>query len=282
MPFAGWLIALAVGLLAGGAAGLIGIGGGALLVPFLYFFLGTPQLSGSAPPGDQVAVIAHATSLLAIVPISLRGAFIYSRHSRVDWHAVWPMAASSVLFAILGARAAVSVPGSLLKATFGVFLLIISFRLLLGGPRREAARGALDRVFTTRAVIGGAAVGFLSALLGVGGGLIAIPVLLYWLHRPIEKVAGTSLAIIVFTALSGTVAYAVSGATGNIASAGTVGYVHIPSALALTLGALLALPVGPWIQRRLSPRGLSWLFAIFFLILGARLAIANLLHLLRP
>ena len=85
MTGAGWLAALAVGLLAGAVSGLVGIGGGAVMVPFLYFFLSSSSLAGIEIPPGQQAVVAHATSLLVIVPISIRGAFLYSRAGLVEW-----------------------------------------------------------------------------------------------------------------------------------------------------------------------------------------------------
>jgi uncharacterized membrane protein YfcA len=132
---------------------------------------------------------------------------------------------------------------------------------------------------TGRALAGGAGVGFFSALLGVGGGLVAIPVLIYGLHLPIRKVTGTSLALISFTALVGVAAYAVSGWAAP-AGAGVLTYFHLPAALALAIGALAAVPLGTGIQMRMPTQSLRYLFAVVFLLLGARIAVVNLLNLL--
>ncbi|MGH7545677.1 MAG: TSUP family transporter, partial [Gemmatimonadota bacterium] len=79
MTLAGWLAALAVGLLAGGMSGLLGIGGGVVMVPFLYLLLAHPEWSGIAAAPGREAVLAHATSLFVIIPTSLRGAWLYHR-----------------------------------------------------------------------------------------------------------------------------------------------------------------------------------------------------------
>ncbi len=278
MTVTGWLATLAVGLLAGAVSGLVGIGGGAVMVPFLYYFLGSSGLAGVAIPPEQHAVVAHATSLLVIVPISVRGAFLYSRSGLVEWGAVWRMGVTSIFTAVLGARVAIAAPGELLKVAFGLFLLIIATRLLRGKKRAEAEGEEADgRARNGRALAGGAAVGFFSALLGVGGGLVAIPVLIYGLHVHMRKVTGTSLALITFTALTGVLAYAVSGIQYPD---GVVHYFHLPAALALAIGAFVAVPLGAAAQMRMPTRGLRYMFAVVFLLLGLRILVTNLIGLL--
>jgi uncharacterized membrane protein YfcA len=280
MAIPGWLAALAVGLLAGAVSGLVGIGGGAIMVPFLYFFLGHPELSGVHVPAGQQAVVAHATSLLVIIPVSLRGAWLYHRAGLVEWRAVWRMGLASVVTAVLGARVAVAVPGALLKLAFGIFLMVVAARLFAGKrPTESKGDSAGDHMRIGRALAGGAAVGFFSALLGVGGGLVAIPVFIYGLHLPIRKVSGTSLALITFTALTGVVAYAVSGWVATTGT-GALTYFHLPAALALAVGALVAVPLGTGLQMRLPTHGLRVMFAVVFLVLGARIIMVNLLSLL--
>jgi uncharacterized membrane protein YfcA len=250
------------------------------MVPFLYFFLDLPELSGVQVPAAQQAVVAHATSLLVIVPVSLRGAWLYHRAGLVEWRAVWRMGLASVLTASLGARVAVALPGALLKTAFGTFLLVIAARLFIGKATAEATGDwAESHIHTGRALAGGAGVGFFSALLGVGGGLVAIPVLIYGLHLPIRKVTGTSLALISFTALVGVAAYAFSGWAAPD-GAGATTYFHLPAALALALGALLAVPLGTGLQMRMPTHALRKMFAVVFLLLGARIIIVNLLSLL--
>lgn len=251
------------------------------MVPFLYFFLARSGLSGADVPLDSQAVMAHATSLLVIVPTTVRGAWLYHRERLVRWDAVWRMGLASVITAIIGARVAVAIPGPLLKLAFGIFLLVIAARLV---KRRAGPAGDDDladrSIRSGPALLGGAAVGFFSALLGVGGGLVAIPVLIYGLHVSIRRVAGTSLALITFTAVTGVLAYAVTGWHHAGAAAGPLAYFHLPAALALAVGAFLAVPLGTAAQLRLPTHVLRWVFAVLFLLLGARIAISNLLGVL--
>ncbi len=279
MTLAGWLAALTVGLLAGTISGLVGIGGGAVMVPFLYFFLAHPEISGALIPHSDQAVVAHATSLLVIVPISVRGAWLYHREGLVEWNAVWRMGIASVVTAVIGARVAVLVPGELLKVAFGVFLMIIATRLAFGKKREGHGLAEGEGVSTGRALVGGAAVGFFSALLGVGGGLVAIPVLIYWLHVPIRKVTATSLALITFTAVMGVLSYAVSGAFRTPGDALT--FFHLPAALALAIGAIFAVPLGTRLQLSMPTHRLRPMFAVVFFLLGLRIITVNLFDLVR-
>lgn len=281
MSLAGWLAAFGVGLLAGVVSGLVGIGGGAIMVPFLYFFLDSPDLAGANIPLDHQAVVAHATSLLVVVPISMRGTLLYHRAGRVDWDSVWRIGLTSIVASVLGARVAVAVPGHYLKLAFGLFLLIVATRLVIGKKRESTGlRSTPAAARTARALIGGAGVGFFSALLGVGGGLVAIPILIYWLHLPMEKVSGTSLAIITFTAAVGVLAYAISGQLAYPGAGGALTYFHLPAALALAIGALIAVPLGTEAQFRMPTDKLRYLFAVIFLVLALRIAISSLRNLL--
>lgn len=282
MSLAGWAAAATVGLLAGGLSGLIGIGGGAVMVPFLYFLLARPQIFGVHIPLEDQAVVAHATSLAAIVPISLRGVWLYHRAGLVEWRVATRLGLASAVAAVAGARLAIDLPGQLLKALFGLFLLISALRLVLPGRDDASTREADGSPgLGLRAVMGGFAVGLVSSLLGVGGGLVAIPILIHMLHLPIRKVSGTSLAIVVFTATAGVLSYGASGWMGGFADRGALTYIELPTGIALTLGALVAVPVGTSIHQRLPTRSLRWLFAGLFLLLGGRIAIVNLLHVLR-
>jgi uncharacterized membrane protein YfcA len=251
------------------------------MVPFLYFFLARPEISGIIYPAADQAVVAHATSLAVIIPISLRGTWLYHRAGRVDWDSVWRMGLSSILFAIVGARVAVWAPAGALKVSFGVFLIVIGTRLVLG--KKDAAdKSHIDpKARTIRALIGGAMVGFFSALLGVGGGLVAIPVLIYWLHLPMEKVSATSLAIITFTAATGVATYLISGHLAYPMASGALTYFHVWAAFALAIGAFIAVPLGTEAQLRMPAAKLRYLFAIVFFVLGGRIVVTNLLDLLR-
>ncbi len=271
------LTLFAVGLAVGLVSGLIGIGGGALIVPFLYFYYAHPRWSGvQVAPGLEAAV-AHATSLFVIVPTAIRGTLSYRRAGLVAWRAALPVAAASVVSAVVGARLALVLPEQALKLGFGVLLTLSAVQLLRGGAAAEArARGgrALWKSLAT-----GFAVGLFSALLGIGGGIIAIPLLMYLVGIELRKVAATSLAIVMFSATAGTLTYALSGPESSaLVPEGTLGYVHVAAGLPILAGSILSVRWGAALNQRLPARQLRALFAVVFLLMGLHLIAANAAH----
>ena len=126
------------------------------------------------------------------------------------------------------------------------------------------------------AALAGVAVGAMSALLGVGGGIVAIPILVYLMGLSLEKVAATSLAIIIVTALAGALGYAVAEVGATPLLPGSVGYVHVLAGVPVLVGALVAVRLGTRVNRSLGSERLRLLFAVVFLALGLRLVVQNI------
>lgn len=269
----GIVVALfALGLLAGFLSGLVGVGGGVVIVPFLYFVYGHPELSGFHAAPSMHAAIAHATSLFIIVPTAVSGTLSYQRARLVAWPAAWPIAAASLVAAVVGVHIAVWFPAELLKAAFGVFLVVTGaakLREKLAAPR-QALRLALPRTLFV-----GAVVGLLSAVLGVGGGMVAIPLLIRLIGLDMERVAGTSIAIVAFTGVAGAITYMVAGLDGSGLPHGSWGYVHWLAALPILTGSLLSVRWGTAVNQRLSARTLRLIFGVLLLAIGTLLLVQN-------
>ena len=118
------LTLVGVGLLVGFISGLVGIGGGVLIVPFLYFFYAHPAWSGTTIPLQLHNSVANATSLFIIIPTAIWGARSYHRAGLVVWRAAIPIAFASAIFAILSVRIQVSLPTHAVRIAFGTFLLL--------------------------------------------------------------------------------------------------------------------------------------------------------------
>ncbi|HEX6308861.1 MAG TPA: sulfite exporter TauE/SafE family protein [Longimicrobiales bacterium] len=272
MTAAALLALIVVGFAVGFLAGLVGIGGGVLIVPFLYFFYGHSDWSGVSMPEVLHAPVAHATSLLIIVPTAVAGTVTYARSHLVAWRVVLPIALFSMVLAALAATIATRLPPELLKVAFGTFLLLTAAQLLTTPASRTTGP---QRSGLLLAAVTGAAVGVFSALLGVGGGLVAIPLLIYVLRLDIRFVAATSLAIVAFAATAGTLTYMLTGARIAGLPAGHVGYVHVYAALPMLPGAILAARWGAKLNQRLGAKRLRWVFALLFAVLGADLIIRH-------
>jgi len=260
------------GLCVGFISGLIGIGGGVLMVPLLYLYYATPGWSPVAVDPQLQAALAHATSLFVIVPTAIRGTLVYHRSRTVDWGTALPMAIASIAAAVAGARTALLLPVPLLKLGFGFVTIAASVQLFTQRPR--VVEGAGRKTWGAR-VIGGVATGFFSALLGVGGGLVAIPILIYVMKMPVHRVAATSLAIVAFAATAGTGAYIVSGVGGAGLPPGSLGYVDALAGLPILVGSMISVQAGVWVNRKTGTDRLRRIFAIVLLALGLQLIISN-------
>jgi uncharacterized protein len=277
MTVAALLALTVVGFGVGLLSGLVGIGGGVLVVPFLYFFYGHASWSGVLLPEALHATVAHATSLFIIVPTAVVGTLTYARAGLVAWRAALPIAAFSAVSAASGAMLASRVPQPALKVGFGVFLLFTAVQLVhkrTGEPRGLPRRGL------PVAAVTGLLIGALSALLGVGGGLVAIPLLMYLVRIDVDQIAATSLAIVASAAAMGALTYIAAGAGAADLPAGSLGFVHVAVALPMLPGAMLAARWGAKLNQRLDPRVLRVTFAVLFTLMGARMVITHLAALL--
>ena len=273
MTAAALLALIVVGFAVGFLAGLVGIGGGVLIVPFLYFFYAHASWSGVSIPAGLHATVAHATSLFIIIPTAMAGTATYARNGLVAWRTALPVAVFSMVLAAAAATLATRMPPQLLKVAFGTFLVFTGIQLM---TRRAANVEGPPRENLLAAGATGALVGIFSALLGVGGGLVAIPMLMYVVRLDIRHVAATSLAIVAFAATAGTLTYMFTGVDTAGLPAGHVGYVHVAAALPMLPGAVLAARWGARLNQRLDARKLRRLFALLFAVLGANLVLRNL------
>lgn len=268
------LLALfAVGLLVGFAAGLIGIGGGVLIVPFLYFFYAHPEWTGFGLPDALAVAVAHGTSLFVIVPTAAKGTFNYSKAGLIEWSVALPIATAALVGGTAGAMLAVRLPGNALKFGFGIFLMLSATQLVL---RRGSSDGRPINKNILATIITGLLVGLLSGMMGVGGGVIALPLLMYLLHVDVRRAASTSLAIVGFAATAGALTYAFSGWHVPGRPPQSLGYIHVGAALPILVGSFLSVKWGTVVNQRTNVRVLRYIFAAVFMALGLKFVIENI------
>jgi len=273
------LVIIAVGLAVGLLSGLVGIGGGVLIVPFLYFFYDRPDLFGVMVAPESRVVLAHGTSLFVIMPTAVRGALAFHSARLVEWAAVWPIGAGSVVAALGGARLATVLPPELLKSAFGALLIASGLQMLLRRrPLPEDGLANEPRLAFALTFSVGLLVGLLSALLGVGGGIVSIPLLIYLVRLDIRRVAATSIGIIGLTATAGTIGYVASGRGVDGLPPWSLGYVDVAAGVFMFLGAAVSVRWGAALNQRLKPSAMATLFGVIFVLLGLRLIGANLIE----
>jgi uncharacterized membrane protein YfcA len=245
-----WLTStIAIGAGAGALSGVFGVGGGILIVPGLVLLLGLAQKR------------AHATSLAAIVPIAVAGGIGYAVEGSVDWPAAGLLTAGAFVGTFVGTHALVRMPERGLRILFALFMLAAAVTLPLEATR-TGAEIPLDPVNGAGLILVGAVAGLLAGLLGVGGGIVMVPalVLLLSLSQPVAK--GTSLLVIVPTALVGSVRNVRRGDVDGRASA-VVGLAGAAFAFA-----------GSFVSVRLDPLVSAVLFGLLLVAMAVRLLLA--------
>jgi uncharacterized protein len=241
--------AAVVGLAAGGLSGLFGVGGGILIVPGLVLLLQMPQRR------------AHATSLAAIIPIAVAGAAGYAAGGAVDWLAAGLLTIGGAIGALLGTRALGRIPERALRIIFAVFLLTAAGALPFE-VSASRAEPSIEVVSGILLVLLGMLAGAMAGLLGVGGGIVMVPGLVLLTSVPQEVAKGTSLAVIIPTALVGTVRNARRGD------------VDVPVALAVGLSGVVSSFLASLLALRLDPVLSAVLFGVLLVAMAIRLLLA--------
>ncbi len=187
-----WLRAGLVGLTAGLMSGLFGVGGGIVMVPMFVAWFALDQRRASA------------TSLLAIIPIAAASATGYAVHGNVDPAAALLLVVGGTVGGTIGARLLPRVPIPRLQFWFGILSLLTAVRLFVEDPATSGS-GVVSMVDAVLLLLVGALAGVLAGLLGVGGGIIMVPGLVLLAGDDASTARGTSLMVVVLTALSATV-----------------------------------------------------------------------------
>ena len=240
-----------IGVVAGLASGLFGVGGGVLIVPALVWFTVFDQR------------LAHGTSLTAILPIALSGTIGYATAGEVAWRPAVPIALGAILGALIGSQLLAKLPLSALRIGFALVLLASAARMVITVPEGTAPDAmALTDAFGYVAL--GLISGVLAGVMGVGGGIIMVPILLLMAGFPLVLAKGTSLAVIIPTSIVATLRNRQMGTTA--VSTGLV--VGVTGVLTAFVGSQLALV--------LATRLAATLFAVLLAGVAVQLLVTNL------
>lgn len=252
---------LATGAVGGVLAGLLGVGGGIAIVPFLEYALAVLGIDA------QIRVhIAVATSLATIIPTSISSARAHARRGSVDRELARSWALPLVAGALLGAVVASQVRSAVLTVVFGSVALLVALKMMLPlGDRPVATR--VPRGWRGAPVP--FSIGALSALMGIGGGTVSVPVMSLY-GEPIHRAVGTAALFGLFISLPGTLAFLVAHPAAATPW-GTVGYVSLPGLALIAPAAMLFAPVGARIAHSLSHRALAIVFGLFLGLVAARM-----------
>lgn len=249
-----------LGLCTGFLAGLLGIGGGMLMVPFVTFIM-----SGRGVAPDLAVKMAIATSMATIVFTSISSVRAHHRRGAVQWRIVRNLAPGIVLGAAVASLGAFALlKGAWLALLFAAFVGFSATQMLID------AKPAPTRTMPATAGqwASGGVIGFLSGLVGAGGGFVSVP-FMTWCNVPIHQAVATSAALGFPIALANGLGYVVSGQSVQGLPAGALGYVFVPALVVLATASVLVAPLGVRAAHALPVKQLKRVFAMLLYALAA-------------
>lgn len=256
-------VAVAAGISGGVLAGLLGVGGGIVIVPALYLTLGLVDVEEELRM--QVAV---ATSLATIVFTALSSGYSHYRRGAVDLALLRRWSPWVVIGVVSGALLGSLVDGRSLVAVFAVVAGVVAVNMLVGQSRPTLEpRSASPAAWATTGVAAGA----ISAMMGIGGGTVCVPIL-SWLGYDIRRAVGTSAALGFVIGLPATIVYIVTGLEVDGRPPLSLGYVNIPAAAIITPFTMVFATVGARLAHAIPMRALRICFGLFLAATAARMA----------
>ncbi|SFR69579.1 hypothetical protein SAMN04488591_3038 [Microbacterium azadirachtae] len=239
---------IGIGLAAGLLSGLFGVGGGTVIVPLLVLLLGFDQRLGAG------------TSLAAIVPTAAVGVISYAVHDAVAWIPAIILAAGSVVGAQIGTRLLPRISQTALRWGFVGFLAVVVVSLFLVIPSRGAVL-ELTWVSGPLLLVLGLFTGVLAGLIGVGGGIVVVPALMLAFGTSDLVAKGTSLLMMIPTAISGTI--------GNLRHHN----VDLFAAALVGVAACTTTALGAWLATLIDPFWGNVLFAVYLVFIAVQMAL---------
>ena len=252
----------ATGAFSGILAGLLGVGGGIVIVPVLFFLF---QSYGVSPASAMT--IAAATSLATIVPTSISSVRAHEQKGNVDFGLLRRWAPFTLVGVLLGSWLVTQIDGTWLAALFGLIATLTALNMLFRS--REAPKSLKFPSGISQSLMG-ALIGFLSVMVGIGGGTLSVPLLTLY-DFPMRKAVGTSAAIGLIISLPGTIILLVFGVLPADAPVGTFGLVNVIGFLSIAPLSVFFAPVGASLANKMNPVKLKRVFDVALLCTGLRM-----------
>jgi uncharacterized membrane protein YfcA len=256
--FVGYLV---LGAVAGFFAGLLGVGGGAIMVPVL-----TLMFSAQGFPEQHLMHLALGTSMATIVFTSMSSLRAHHQHGAVIWPIVRGIAPGIVVGTLLGAQVAGRIPTRPLAILFAIFIAYVAVQMILNvKPKPSRQLPGRAGMFGVGAFIGG-----ISALVAIGGGSLSVP-FMTWCNVKVHNAIGTSAAIGFPIALAGTIGYMISGYGATALPEGAFGFIYLPALAATVVVSMLVAPFGAKVAHSLPVATVKKIFAGLLILLLAKM-----------
>jgi uncharacterized membrane protein YfcA len=248
-----------MGACAGFLAGLLGIGGGMIMVPFMTIILEAKDF-----PAEYVVKMAVATSLATISFTSLSSVRSHHKHGAVLWPVARVLAPGILVGALIGAQIAAALPTRILGLVFSLFIAYSATQMIL--DRKPKPTRTLPGSWGMFGM--GNVIGLLSSVVGAGGAFVSVP-FMTWCNVKIHQAVATSAALGFPIALAGTLGYIWAGRGLPDMPPGAFGYLYLPGLLVIATTSILTAPLGARTAHRMDIRPLKRAFGVVLYLLAA-------------
>lgn len=255
---------LALGVVAGILAGLLGIGGGLVIVPMLNFAFQWQNL-----PVEHQMHLALGTSLATIILTSISSFRAHDKRGAVRWDIFRNITPGIIVGTLLGSWLASGMSTGILKIVFVCFLYYVATQMLMG-IKPKATR---DIPGTVGIFGAGGIIGCVSSIVGIGGGTLTVP-FMTWCNVQMHVAIGTASAIGLPIALAGTLGYITTGWSATGLPDWTVGYVYLPALLGIISSSVLTAPWGAKLAHSLPVPKLKRIFAILLYAVATKMLLS--------
>jgi len=255
------MLYLLLGAFVGVVAGLFGVGGGLIIVPALLFIF-----HGSGMSAAVVMHMAIGTSLATIMVTSLSSVRTHHQHGAVLWPVFVKLMPGIVAGTLFGAYVVNQLPNTTLRIIFGVFELLVAAQMAFGikaSPHRQLPGWPGMSLM-------GAVIGKVSAIIGIGGGTLTVPFLV-WCNTGIRQAVATSAACGLPIAVTGTVGFIITGWNAPQLPVWSTGYIYWPAFAGIALASVLSAPLGAKLAHTLPTGQLRIYFSLLLALLGIRM-----------
>lgn len=261
----GLLLIVFTSVFTGLLSGLLGIGGNLVAIPALVYIF-TAIMHFSANNSMHLAI---GTCLLVMVSTTFASAKEHYKNGNIDfgiYKQLWPM---MVLGDILGAMSASLIHGLILEKIFGAFLFFVSYEILFRSKIANAASATktLPKLIMNLLSF---VIGFKSGLLGIGGGTMLIPLLLYLNYSSHKTIATTALCSFTM-AVVGALTFIILGHSHNLGITYSVGFIYLPAVVIMMPITFISAKIGVKLTQRISHENLKKCFGILLIFLGIRM-----------
>lgn len=258
------IILLITGAVVGFSTGLLGVGGGFLMVPIQFFLL---QSTGISP--DMAIRIAFGTSLAVILPTAISGSYRHYCNKCVLLKPAIYMGITGFSGGFIGGYIASITPVNILTFIFSILLFFVAYQIL---KYQKAPGGKTKNLNPYHLLVWGFLAGVSSGLLGIGGGVILVPVMLIVLGFSMLEAVGTSTVVILLTSVGGILSYIYQGLNIPNLPPYSAGYVNLLQFLLLSIFSIPLAYLGSYYAHKIPEKQLRYLFAVILIFIALKLS----------